>query len=81
MNPEVQKRQSEKITFVPIEKEWELSLSSSGTKSGRSSKSKVLSFVHVILILLGVTKNGCCQVFDISEQQIFLPCEDKAVFL
>lgn len=53
---------------------------SSGTKLGSSSKSKVVSFVHVILTLHGVTKNGCCQVFDISEQVIFLPCEDKAVF-
>lgn len=30
------------------------------------------SFFHVILDLLGVTKNGCYQVFDISEQLIFL---------
>lgn len=72
-NPEVQKCQSEKTTFVPIEKKWELSLTSSGTKPGSSSKSKVLNFVHLILTLLGVTKNGCCQVFDISEQLIFLP--------
>lgn len=63
------------------EKMRALIISSSRTKPVSSSKSKVLSFVHVILTLFEVTKNRCCQVFDVSEHVIFLPCEDKAVFL